>query len=123
MQFRKDKEATIWALIDVSSKVNAITLINTKQLGLQIQKTDVSTPKIDSSLLKIYKIAIASFKVINKLSKAQFFQKTFLLANTSMKVVLGMAFLIFNNANIQFIKKSLLGGLPPPKRLYLPLVE
>ena len=41
VQFRKDKKATIQALIDLGSKVNAITLADTKQIGLQVQKTDI----------------------------------------------------------------------------------
>ena len=35
MQFRKDQRAIIWALVDLGSKVNMITLAYTKQLGLQ----------------------------------------------------------------------------------------
>lgn len=40
VQFQKDKE-TVWALIDSGSKVNAMTLAYTKQLGRRTQKTDV----------------------------------------------------------------------------------
>ena len=35
-------------------------------------------------------------------SKILFFEKTFLLANTSIEVVLEMPFLALSNANIQF---------------------
>ena len=34
VQFRKDKGATIWALINSGSKINAITPAYAKQLGL-----------------------------------------------------------------------------------------
>ena len=34
VQFRKEKGAIIWALIDLGSKVNAMTPVYTKQLGL-----------------------------------------------------------------------------------------
>ena len=61
MQFRKDKRATIWALIDLNSKVNAITLVYIKQLGLQVRKTDVEAQKIDSSLLRTFGLVIAGF--------------------------------------------------------------
>ena len=36
VQFCKDKGATIWALINSDSKVNAMSLVYAKQLGLQI---------------------------------------------------------------------------------------
>ena len=38
----------------------------------------------------------------NSLESVQFFEKTFLLANTSIEVVLGMPFLSFHNANVEF---------------------
>ena len=41
VQVRRDKKETIRALIDSSSKVNVMTLAYAKQLGLQVQKTDV----------------------------------------------------------------------------------
>ena len=41
IKFQKDKRATIWALINSDSEVNAITLAYAKKLGLRIQKTDV----------------------------------------------------------------------------------
>ena len=52
-------------------------------------------------------MAIASFQVADKLGRARFFQETFLVANTSMEVVLGMPFLTFSNANIRFAEKEL----------------
>ena len=36
VQFQKDKGATIWALINSDSKVNAMTPAYAKQLGLQV---------------------------------------------------------------------------------------
>ena len=55
---------------------------------------------IDGSTLQIFEMVLASFLVKDKLGRARFFQKTFLLADTSMKVVLGMLFLTFRNADI-----------------------
>ena len=52
-------------------------------------------------------MAIASFSVEDKLGKARFFQETFLLANTSMEVVLGMPFLTLSNADIRFAAREL----------------
>ena len=100
VQFRKDKEATIWALINVGSKVNAMTLAYVKQLGLQVQRNDVGAQKIDGSLLQTFGMVIAGFQIENKLGGASFFQKWFLLAKTIMELVLEMPFLIFSNVNI-----------------------
>ena len=61
VQFRKDKGATIWALINSGSKVNTMTPAYVKQLGLQVQKTDVRAQKIDGSLLRTFEMVIASF--------------------------------------------------------------
>ena len=44
--------------------------------------------KIDSSLLKTFEMAILGFQIIDKLSKEDLFQETFLLADTSIKVIL-----------------------------------
>ena len=99
VEFQKDK-ATIQALIDSGSKANAMTPAYTKQLGFRTQKTDVGAQKIDGSSLDTFGIVIAGFQVIDKLDRARFFQKTFLLANTTIQVVLRMLFLTFSNADI-----------------------
>ena len=57
--------------------------------------------------MEIFGIVIASFLLQDKLEKVQFFQKTFLVANTQIKVVLGMRFLILNNVNIWFAEREL----------------
>ena len=77
-----------------------MTLAYTNKLGLQNRKTNIGAQKIDGSLFEIYKMVIVTFQVIDKLGKAQFFQETFLLANTSMEMVLKIPFLILSNANI-----------------------
>ena len=61
VQFQKNKEATIWALINSSSKVNAITPAYIFKLGLKIWKTDVGAQKIDGSSLKTFGMFIAAF--------------------------------------------------------------
>ena len=53
VQFRKDKGATIRALIKSDSKVNAMNPAYAKQLGLQVWKTNVWAQKIDGSLLRL----------------------------------------------------------------------
>ena len=84
-----------------------MTLAYAADLGLKVRVTDISAQKIDGSLLATYNMVIAVFQVVNKLGRFWFFQETFLLANISMKVVLGMLFLILNNADVQFAQKEL----------------
>ena len=77
------------------------------KLGLIIQKTNVSAQKIDSSALEIYDMVIAKFLFQDKLKKPSFFEKTFLLADTSMDVILEILFLTINNANVNFPGRKL----------------
>ena len=76
------------------------------KLGLYTQPTNVGAQKIDGSALKTYNMTIAGFSIQDKLDRAQFFEETFLLANTSIKVVLGMFFLALSNADILFDTES-----------------
>ena len=103
-----------------------MTLAYTKQLGLQVRKTDVGAQKIDGLLLRTFGMVIAGFQVEDKLGRAWFLQESSLLAETSMKVVLGMPFLTISNANIQFAAKKLTWrsytaakALPTTKRIEL----
>ncbi len=70
-----------------------------KKLGLTAQKTSVGAQKIDVLLLETYGMVLASFSLQDSLGRVWFFGKTFLLANTSMKVVLRMPFLALSNAD------------------------
>ena len=47
------------------------------------------------------------FQLEDKLGRVQFFQETFLLVDISAEVVLGIPFLTFNNADVQFVKNEL----------------
>ena len=90
----------------MADKVNMITPAYTKQLGFWAWKTDVRAYKIDCSSLKIYEMAIAAFQVMAKLDRAWLLQKTFLLANITMEIVLKILFFSFSNANIQYAEKE-----------------
>ena len=83
--FQKNK---VQALIDLSSKVNAITPVYASILGLQVQRTDVGVQKIDGFTLKTFGMILASFQMENKLGRPRFFEETFLLADISVEVVL-----------------------------------
>ena len=52
-------------------------------------------------------MVIADCSVKNKLEGVRFFQKTFLLANIGLKMVLGMLFLTLSKANIWFVERKL----------------
>ncbi len=52
-------------------------------------------------------MAIAGFPLQDKLGRVRFFEKTFVLADTSMEVALGMSFLTLSNADIWFAEKEL----------------
>ena len=61
VQFQKDKGRDVLALFDSESKINAMTLAYAAQLGLKVQKTNISAQKIDGSLLANYSMVITSF--------------------------------------------------------------
>lgn len=72
----------------------------TLKLGFVIRKIDIGTQKIDSSIFITYKMVIASLSLQNKFGYIKFFEKTFLLAEISIQVVLEMSFLSLSNADI-----------------------
>lgn len=51
-------------------------------------------------------MTIIKFSIWDKFGKIQFFEEIFLLADTSIEVVLNMLFLILSNAEIQFDTRS-----------------
>ena len=79
----------------------------TAHLSLTVKVTNVGMQKIDRSLPATYDIVIAAFQVVDKLGRSQFFQETFLLADISIKVVLGKPFFTLSNVNIQCAEKEL----------------
>ena len=107
IEFCKDKDKDVLALLDSGSKVNAITPAYTAHLGLKVRVTNVSVQKIDGSSLATYGMVITAFHVVNKLGRSWFFQKIFLLANISMEVVRSMPFLTLSNVDVQFAEKEL----------------
>ena len=106
MRFKKSK-VQVLALINSGSEVNAMTPAYALKLGLKVHTTNVGAQKINGSTLETFRIVLASFQVEDKLGRTRYFQETFLLADISVEVVLGMPFLTLSNANIQFTKKKL----------------
>ena len=94
------KKKEVQTLIDSGSEVNAMTPTYASKLGLWVHRTDIRTQKIDGFTLKTFGMVLASFQVEDKFGRAWFFQKTFLLADISAEIVLGIPFLTFSNANV-----------------------
>lgn len=76
-------------------------------LGLQVYCTNVRAWKMDGSIFEIFGKILTNFQIENKLGKARFFQKTFLLASIHMEIILSILFLIFSNDNILFTEQKL----------------
>ena len=90
------------AYIHSDSKVYTMTSLFAAKLGLSIRPTSIGAQKIDGSALRTYDMTIAGFLIQDRLGKIRFFEGTFWLDDTSIKVVLGMRFIFLSNANIQF---------------------
>ncbi len=78
-----------------------------QQLGLKIRKTNVGAQKIDGTTLETYKIVVSTFSVSNKDGRERFFEESFLLADVSPDIVLGMPFLTMSNADVDFQARDL----------------
>ena len=107
VQFKDTDKAPVQALIDSRSEVNAIYPNFAKQLGLPIQSTDVGAQKIDGTTLDTHGMVVAAFSVLDKANRVRFFEETFLVANVSPEVVLGMPFLTLSNADVDFSSRDL----------------
>ena len=90
-------------LFDSSNKVNTIYPTFAQELGLFIRPTNVGAQKIDGIMLNTYKIVVVVFLVTNKVNQVRFFEKAFLLANISLKVVVEMFYLTLSGADIDFL--------------------
>lgn len=91
--FWKNKESNVQALINSGNEVNAITPNYSDKLGLKVCFTNVEAQKIDDSTLQMFEIVLASFQVEDKLGRDWFLKETFLLADTSVEIMLDMFFL------------------------------
>ena len=68
---------------------------------------DVGAQKIDGSTLDTYGMIVAAFSVTDKANRVRFFEETFLVANVSPEVVLGMPFLTLSGADVDFLDREL----------------
>lgn len=94
-------------MIDSSGEINDMTPVCTLKLGQKIRLTNIKAQIIDGYIFETFEMVLASFQVKDKLKRVWFFQKSFLLADISVEVILGIFFLIFSNIDIQFVEKEL----------------
>ena len=94
-------------MIDLRSEVNTIYLIFVKQLGFSIKPIDIEVQKINDNTLNTYGIVVAAFWVTNKANQVKFCEKTFLIVNVSLEVILEIYFLSLSSANIEFLDREL----------------
>ena len=95
------------ALLDLGSKVNVMHPAFAESWGLVAQTTNVGVQIIDGTILETYGMMIAAFSVTDQADRVRFFEETFLVANVSPDVVLGMSFFTLSSADVDFPKKEL----------------
>ena len=95
------------ALLDSASEVNAIHLTLGQKLKLPVRPTNVGAQKLDSTMLNTFGIVVTAFLVTDKANQVRFFEETFLVANVSPEVVLGMPFLTLSGADVDFSGREL----------------
>lgn len=120
------KDCKIQSLIDSGSEVNAVSPSLVKSLKLPTLHTHWGAAKIDGSRLATYGMVSATFSVEDKHGRTRWFEETFLIADVSHDIVLGMPFLKLADPNIRFAKSTLLWrdytaetALPTERRLEL----
>ena len=52
-------------------------------------------------------MVVAAFSITDQADRVRFFEKTFLVANISPDIVLGILFLTFSSADVNFSKREL----------------
>lgn len=87
-------------LINLDNKVNIMILAYAAKLGFKLQKINIRVQKIDGSIFNTFKMVLNNFQIENKLGKAGFFRKTFLVADITLELILGILFLTFDNVDI-----------------------
>ena len=97
------KSVLVLALLDLGNEINAIYTTFAQELGLPIRPMDVAAQKIDGSMLNTFRIIVTAFSLIDKANQIKFFEKTFLVANINLEIVLRMPFLTLSGMNIKFL--------------------
>lgn len=90
------------ALIDSRVEINAMTPAYAVVLGLSVCLIDIETKRVDGSILSTYCMILVNFQLKDKWWQLQVFKKTFLMSDTTMKIILKMLFLTFSKVEINF---------------------
>ena len=98
---------SVSALFDLGSEVNVMHPAFAKRLGFVVRTTNVGAQKIDGTTLETYGMVVAAFSVTDQADRVRFFEETFLVANVSPDVVLGMPFLTLSGADVDFPNREL----------------
>ena len=59
--------------------------------------------KNNNTILETYKIIISTFSLSNKNDRERFFDKSFLLTNVNLDILLKILFLIMSNTDVNFL--------------------
>ena len=113
--FRK-KSVPLLALFNSGSEVNAIYPTFARELGLSIRTTNIGAQKIDGTMLNTFRMVVVAFSMTNKANQVKFFEETFLVANSSLEIVLEMSFLTLSGADVNFSGRELRWKAYTPRR-------
>lgn len=96
----------VQTLINSNSEVNEIFLAYTAKIDFTTHKTNIGVQKIEGLVLETYSMALACFLLFNSLGRVRFIEKTLILVNSHVEIILGMLFLPLSNVNVEFSKIS-----------------
>lgn len=91
----------------MESEINATSLIFTLQPCPTVEKITVEAQKIDCATLKIYRLIVSTFEILDRDNMERIFGESFLLANFKPDIVLGIPFLMRSNVNIDLQARNL----------------
>ncbi len=77
---------------------SGLTFANSKLFSKNLSLPSLS----DTEKVETYGMVVSTFSVLNKYRKERFFEESFLLADVSPGIVLGMPFLTMSNADVNF---------------------
>ena len=101
------RKKSVLALLDSGIEINTIHSSLARELELPIRPTNVEAQKIDGTMLDTFGIVVTAVSVTDKANRVKFFEKTFLVANVSPKIVFEISFLTLSIADIDFLGRKL----------------
>ena len=98
---------SVSAPLNSNYKFNIIYLVFAKEIGFYIRPPNIDIQKIDNTMLDIYEMIVIVFLISDKVYQVRFFEKIFLIANVSPKIVLRILFHTLNSTNVNFLRQKL----------------